>query len=232
MFDNRKITASMMVAAFAMVLMVASSAMCVDADTEQTYDKDLGKMWSYTVQFVFDGSETESIEWDFGDGSTKSTEWNPKHTYADKGVYFVKQTVTNPMGSSEEVYKVEIMGFPTVTFVYGNGTEDKVVQQSKYNDPVERPEGPVRDGYTFNGWFTDKKCTQEHDWNAGITEPTTLYAGWTSDVKDGGSFDLVSIILIVIGVLIVIGALFTYAPAALIGVIVAVVGVLRFVGVF
>ena len=58
----------------------------------QEYDVDYGSFYSYTLQFVFDGRNAETIEWDFGDGSPVSTEWNPSHTYAEKGTYYVTQT--------------------------------------------------------------------------------------------------------------------------------------------
>lgn len=44
-----------------------------------------------------------------------------------------------------------------------------------------KPEDPERAGYTFTGWYTDEKSTQEFDWSQTITagdEPIKLYAGW------------------------------------------------------
>ncbi len=46
-----------------------------------------------------------------------------------------------------------------------------------YSETVT-PEDPVKEGYKFNGWFTDRDCTEK--WNAGdgVTGSMTLYAGW------------------------------------------------------
>ena len=35
---------------------------------------------------------------------------------------------------------------------------------------------PVREGYEFAGWYADENYTIEYDFNAAITEDTTIYA--------------------------------------------------------
>ena len=161
-----------------------------DAYAETEYDKSLGSFWSYTVQFIFDGEQTQSVQWDFGDGSEISTEWNPKHTFPDKGVYYVTQTVTNTIGSTSTVYKVTILGFPYITLVYNNGEEDGRIQQTAYNVVAEQPEDPVNGDKVFTGWFTDVDCTVTFDWNTTIASPVTIYAGWQDPVNHTVSFDV------------------------------------------
>ncbi|NYD28282.1 InlB B-repeat-containing protein [Leucobacter aridicollis] len=54
-------------------------------------------------------------------------------------------------------------------------------------DPVTVPDGeavaapvdPVRDGFTFAGWFVDAAGTVRYDFAAPVVEDVTLYAGWT-----------------------------------------------------
>ena len=116
-FEKRTLAMAMALIMCLAGTMILSS----ESDAEQEYDKSLGSFWSYTVQFIFDGSSTQSIEWDFGDGTT-STEWNPKHTFSEKGTYYVTQTLTNTVGTTSSVYKVEILGFPYITLVYNNGS--------------------------------------------------------------------------------------------------------------
>lgn len=41
-----------------------------------------------------------------------------------------------------------------------------------------KPNDPVRDGFRFNGWFTDTNCTKIFDFNTKITKDIKLYAGW------------------------------------------------------
>jgi hypothetical protein len=58
----------------------------------------------YTVTFTNEStvSGTVTYLWDFGDGET-STEKDPVHTYAQKGEYTVKLTVTDEQGGKHEV---------------------------------------------------------------------------------------------------------------------------------
>lgn len=46
-------------------------------------------------------------------------------------------------------------------------------------DPAVTPS--EREGYTFDGWYTDANCTVRVDYNAEIKEKTTVYASWISD---------------------------------------------------
>lgn len=170
-----------MLALAAVVLMMVASLPMADADA--SYDKDYGQFYSYTLQFVFDGSDAESIIWDFGDGTT-STDWNPSHTYSAKGVYYVTQTTTNSYqggSTTVEVYKVEIMGFPVITFDTLGGPTIPEIQQTAYNITAVKPADPVRFGYIFGGWFTDASCIQAYDWSAKVVQSMTLYAKWTVD---------------------------------------------------
>ena len=57
-------------------------------------------------------------------------------------------------------------------------------------------EKPYREGYTFNGWFMDKECTQPIEtYEEGVMPGRTYYAGWTAervivtyyDVREGTS---------------------------------------------
>ena len=44
---------------------------------------------------------------------------------------------------------------------------------------ISRPaEDPVRTGYTFDGWYADKACTQEYVFGQEIYVTTTIYAKW------------------------------------------------------
>lgn len=167
----------------------------VDDVDAADYDQNLGQQWSYSVQFVYTGSNANSIEWDFGDGTVvssteSSANWNPSHTYYEKGVYYITQTVSNSNGTSTYVCKIEIMGYPTVTLVYNNGSEDTVTEQSNYGVPAVQPEDPVNGTAGFTGWYTDAECTRVYDWSSNVTAPITLYAGWSSEtVTHTVSFD-------------------------------------------
>ncbi|MHC5226801.1 InlB B-repeat-containing protein [Enterococcus sp. LJL99] len=46
------------------------------------------------------------------------------------------------------------------------------------NATVIKPNDPIKEGYTFAGWYVDEALTQLFDFNTPITQATTLYAKW------------------------------------------------------
>jgi uncharacterized repeat protein (TIGR02543 family) len=52
---------------------------------------------------------------------------------------------------------------------------------SPYGDQVPRPQNPIKEAYTFNGWYKDPAFTQLWDFNEDLVDgDRTLYAGWIS----------------------------------------------------
>lgn len=43
---------------------------------------------------------------------------------------------------------------------------------------VTMPDRPVRDGYTFKGWYTEKELQNKYSFSTKVTEDITLYAAW------------------------------------------------------
>ena len=67
-----------------------------------------------------------------------------------------------------------------VAFEYNydyEGTENAVYTNS--GGTVSAPTEPKREGYTFDGWYSDKDFKTAWDFNTPITADTTLYAKWT-----------------------------------------------------
>ena len=70
----------------------------------------------------------------------------------------------------------------TVDFETDGGTpvpETKTV--SKYEKVSKPASNPIKEGYTFEGWFTSDDGNTLYDWNNQITHDTTIYAHWTRD---------------------------------------------------
>jgi len=65
----------------------------------------------------------------------------------------------------------------TFDFNYENAPGAQTVQVP-YDDVASEPDAPTRDNFTFLGWFTDASCTNPADFEYGLTEDTTFYAGW------------------------------------------------------
>ena len=74
--------------------------------------------------------------------------------------------------------------YVTVTFDdMVDGTANKEVKVLK-GSKVSKPEDPVREGYTFAGWYADEALTEAYDFGSAVNEDTVLYAKWT---EDGGA---------------------------------------------
>lgn len=46
---------------------------------------------------------------------------------------------------------------------------------------ADKPADPVKEGYSFAGWYVDEECTEIFDWTKPITSDATLYANWTAE---------------------------------------------------
>lgn len=71
----------------------------------------------------------------------------------------------------------------TVKFETNGGSEVKAVAVDK-NDVVKEPVAPTKDGFKFEGWYTDKELTTAYDFSAKVTKNITLYAKWTEVEKE------------------------------------------------
>ena len=63
----------------------------------------------------------------------------------------------------------------------GEALESQSVKDGQY---ATVPAMPKRSGYTFTGWFTDKKLNSKYNFEKPVTEDITLYAHWS---KSGGT---------------------------------------------
>ncbi len=167
----------------ALVTLVVAMPSQYDSEADVTYSKEF-ILYGYTIQFEFTGRDATSIEWNFGDGSPVSLEWDPVHTYEAKGTYTVKQTLYNNYnGGSTSVayYKAVIEGYPWINFDTDGGSPVKRIEMESGGSSAtaaEEPAEPTKDGFTFGGWYTDSGCTQEYDWSKKVTKPVQLYAKW------------------------------------------------------
>lgn len=112
------------------------------------------------------------------------------------GPVIVKQTVTNGSitdSSTDIVHPLHIGdGRYVVTFMDGSKVFDEqaidrttVVEVG--GNHVVMPSGPTKEGYTFDGWFSDQKYTTQFDPKKPIEGDTTVYAKWIGDGSGSGS---------------------------------------------
>ena len=104
---------------------------------------------------------------------------NNKQWEMDGKVY--NKSIVNFFGDKYEVTASETQPIEifTVTFKT-NGSPNSVADQKvKKGGKVIEPSTPVRLGFEFGGWYTNKEFTSEFNFNTPITEDITLYAKWT-----------------------------------------------------
>ena len=71
----------------------------------------------------------------------------------------------------------------TVSFETNGGSKvsSKTVTR---NTAVSEPTAPTKDGYTFDGWYSDKALKTAYDFSAKVTKSFTLYAKWTEKATE------------------------------------------------
>ena len=70
----------------------------------------------------------------------------------------------------------------SVTFNTNGGSAVTSISVAAGNK-LTKPSDPVRQGYTFAGWYTDSAFTKEYDFASNVTGGITLYAKWTENPK-------------------------------------------------
>ena len=149
--------------------------------------KFCGEFWSFTIHATFTGSNAQSVEWDFGDGTPTVTEWNPFHTYETIGTYIVTQTVYNNFEDGSFVtdrFLVRIMGEPYVELHQPNGAPDLIENRiyTNIHSFAIQPADPIWRGHDFEGWFSDKELTIPFDWSLSIEAPVKAYASYSKNL--------------------------------------------------
>ena len=154
-------------------------------------DNDQGSVtyYTYTVDFQFQGTDAQWILWDFGfeeNGEpVTSDEWNPSGiVFPAKGTYTVTQTVGNTVGTYVSQLKINIMGTPEVTF-NSNGGSEVPMQVVKAGNKAIQPDDPVREGYTFQGWYKEQSLLNRYSFDQPVSQHMTLYAKWSSESGNG-----------------------------------------------
>ncbi len=78
----------------------------------------------------------------------------------------------------------------TVTFYDSDGTTVLSTEEVADGETVTESV-PQKDGYTFAGWYATPNMSHRFDFTAGITEDTSVFAGFVSQVEDTRSFAIV-----------------------------------------
>lgn len=60
-----------------------------------------------------------------------------------------------------------------------NGGSEMSSQRVTRNAVAKEPSAPTKDGFDFDGWYTDKELKTKYDFSSKVTKSITLYAKWT-----------------------------------------------------
>ncbi len=71
----------------------------------------------------------------------------------------------------------------TVSF-NSNGGDAVADQNIAEGATAAEPTAPTRDGYTFNGWYSNETLTDPFDFGTAITSAIPLYASWIMNAED------------------------------------------------
>ena len=88
-------------------------------------------------------------------------------------------TYETPDGEKVTV-EVLLTGTVELSFNTNRGSKPPEMQSTESGKKISKPEDPVKDGYTFEGWFYTDKDGNETEWNFDdpVYENMTLKARW------------------------------------------------------
>ena len=112
----------------------------------------------------------------YNDTTTANPGSNPIHA-----VPVIEETTVIGSSSSSSSSSSSGGGSSTTTYTVkfdANGGSTVSSQSVAKNNTVTKPADPTYSGYSFTGWYTDAKLTEEYDFSAKVTGAFTLYAGW------------------------------------------------------
>ena len=137
------------------------------------------------VTFTNTSSNATSYSWDFGDGSSASTDINPSHTYATTGTYTVTLTASNNCGTDTYATDITITGPSSLFYVDAGGSDsnDGLTTATAFATLAKAIEMTTNNlGTTINiaaGTYTEKDITISKN------DITITGAGSASTIFDG-----------------------------------------------
>jgi len=103
--------------------------------------------------------------------------------YSDSGLTTPYAFTTMPVDGMTVYAKWEINDY-TISFNSNGGSTVAAITQD-YLTTVVEPEEPAREGYLFEGWFSDEALTVLYTFSTMPAEDLTLYAKWEIDPMFG-----------------------------------------------
>lgn len=121
-----------------------------------------------------------NVTWDVS-GANYNPELPTAQTFTVNGKAVLPPGIDNTFNVSPDVavsVTVNAVARHLVMFETNGGNQVRP-QTVNAGDKVTVPSTPVRDGYTFTGWYTTSGLNELYDFNQPVAVSFTLYAGWT-----------------------------------------------------
>lgn len=145
---------------------------------------------SNKIHVTFDYNYTDAptaqiVEVDYNDVVEEPTD--PTRTNYQFDGWFTESACINEV-DFETALKTDVtyyagwtQTYVTVNFIanYEGGTDTSTTV--KVGESVSEPTTPTREGYLFNGWYTESKTINAFDFTTKLTQDLSLYAGWNVD---------------------------------------------------
>ena len=140
---------------------------------------------TYTVNFIVNGVSVHSIE------VKKNSNCESGYSVTDVDGYDFSGWFTDDTCTTSATFPVKV---EADTNFYGEWLEETYTLTHKDGETVlstddyfkaaylVAPEAPEKEGFRFNGWYTDEECTKLFDYieDQMPAHDLTLYAGWTT----------------------------------------------------
>lgn len=82
-------------------------------------------------------------------------------------------------------YKIGAGSPLAVSFDSNGGSGVNAIEDVTYNSVIEKPQAPVKAGYTFEGWYKDLEFKDKWDFSSDkVTQSINLYAKWSKNQEE------------------------------------------------
>lgn len=151
----------------------------IEADPVAAFTPSSSVLSVFNSQVLFDNNSTgaTSYEWDFGDGSSNSTQENPVHTFPsdEAGAYTVWLTAFSPLGCPDSTSRVITVNEELIFYVPNTFTPDN----DDFNQNWEVVFTSGYDPFDFNLYIFDR-------WGEVIWESHDASIGWDATYGNNG----------------------------------------------
>ncbi len=153
-------------------------------DEDEDADSDIEDETPADIKYNENGDELVPEEPDDDDDSPKREEPLTKAILDEDGVRLEWYTTENEVVlNKQKKTSSGGGGGVTVNTVSFNTDGAGIISSQRVvrNSLVQQPQTPLKDGYKFDGWYTDKELTNKYDFSEKVTKSFTLYAKWVKD---------------------------------------------------